>query len=128
MERVQRSGDEALEPELEGELDLVFTPLHKRCLGVAIGLVAAVLVLAATVVHVVRSPGNPYPLVLLSEYFPGYSVSWLGALVGAAWAFWAGFVAGWALAFVRNFVLASTAFFFRARAELAENRGFLDHI
>jgi hypothetical protein len=116
------------EAELEDELDLAFAPLHKRCLGLAIGAASGLLVAAATVVHLARSPGEPYPLVLLRQYFPGYQVSWLGALIGAFWAFWLGFVLGWTFAFLRNLVLAVTAFVFRARAELRESRGFLDHI
>jgi hypothetical protein len=116
------------ERSVESALDLAFAPLHKRCLGVAVGVALAVLVALASVVHLVRSPGEPYPLVLLEQYFLGYTVSWTGAAVGAFWAFWLGFVLGWSFAFLRNLVLAVTAFFFRARAEMAENRGFLDHI
>ena len=118
----------ATEQELESELDLVFAPLHKRCLGVAVGTALALVVFGATALHVLRSPGEPYPLVLLQQYFPRFEVSWTGAVVGAFWAFWLGFVLGWSFAFLRNLVLAVTAFVFRARAELHENRGFLDHI
>lgn len=116
------------EREVESELDLAFAPLHKRCLGLAVGATLAVIVLAATVLHLLRSPGEPYPLVLLEQYFPGYAVTWGGALLGAFWAFWLGFVLGWSFAFLRNLVMAITAFVFRARAELNESRGFLDHI
>lgn len=116
------------ESALEPELELAFAPLHKRCLGLAVGAALALVVLAATVIHLLRSPGEPYPLVLLEQYFVGYSVSWGGALWGALWAFWLGFVLGWTFAFVRNLVLAATAIVFRARAELEQTRGFLDHI
>jgi hypothetical protein len=114
--------------ELEGELDLVFAPLHKRCLGVAVGTALGALICGVTAVHVVRSPGEPYPLVLLQQYFPRYEVTWTGAAIGLFWGFWLGFVLGWSFAFLRNLALAITAFLFRARAELHENRGFLDHI
>jgi hypothetical protein len=121
---VREAAEQALEPELE----IAFAPLHKRCLGVAVGVSVALAVLALTLVHIARSPDEPYPLILLQQYLLGYSVSVTGALIGAAWGFWIGFVLGWAFAFVRNFVLAATALFFRARAELAQDRGFLDHI
>jgi hypothetical protein len=119
---------EAAEREIEPELELAFAPLHKRCLGTAVGVALGVLVFAATLVHLARSPGEPYPLVLLQQYFRGYSVSVGGAFIGLAWGFAVGFVLGWTFAFVRNFALAATALVFRARAELAENRGFLDQI
>lgn len=116
------------EREIEPELDVAFAPLHKRCLGVAVGAVLGLLVFAVTIVHMVRSPSEPYPLVLLRQYFAGYSVTFAGALIGLAWGFWIGFVIGWVFAFVRNAVLAATAVFFRARAEMRENKGFLDQI
>jgi len=116
------------ERELEPELELAFAPLHKRCLGIAVGAALAVAVFALTAVHLIRSPGEPYPLVLLEQYFLGYTVSWGGAVLGALWSFWLGFVLGWGFAFVRNLVLAATVIVFRARAELEQTRGFLDHI
>ncbi|MBM3991206.1 MAG: hypothetical protein FJ298_09400 [Planctomycetes bacterium] len=116
------------EPELENQLELAFRPLHKRCLGVAVGAVVAALVALATGLSILRSPADDYPLSLLANFFFGYEVSWLGAAVGAFWGFWLGFVVGWSFAFARNLTLAITSLCFRARAELEENRGFLDHI
>lgn len=121
-------GQEQAERALERELDVAFAPLHKRCLGVAAGLVLGGAVLALTLVHLWRSPEEPYPLILLQQYFIGYTVTPLGALVGAAWGFWVGFVLGWTFGFARNLVLSATAFALRARAELAQGRGFLDEI
>lgn len=119
---------QAAEREIEPALELAFAPLHKRCLGLAVGIALGVVVFAATLLHLLRSPGEPYPLVLLQQYFRGYSVSVAGAFVGLAWGLAVGFVIGWSFAFVRNVALAASAFLFRARAELAEDRGFLDHI
>ncbi len=122
------SGEERDERALDRELDVAFAPLHKRCLGVAIGIVLGAAVLALTLLHLLRSAEEPYPLVLLQQYFIGYTVTPLGALIGGAWGFWVGFVLGWFFAFVRNLVLSATAFALRARAELAQSRGFLDDI
>lgn len=119
---------QAEETELEPELQLAFAPLHKRCLGVAVGVTTGLVIFLATLVHLVRSPGEPYPLVLLQQFFSGYSVSVAGAFIGLLWGFALGFLIGWAFAFVRNFALSASALVFRARAELAEHRGFLDHI
>jgi hypothetical protein len=115
-------------PELPPALVLAFAPLHKWIFGAGCGAAAAVLVMAVTVIHVVRSPGSAYPLSLLSQYFAGYSVSLAGAVVGGLWAGFAGFVAGWFLAFTRNFVIAVIVFLIRTRATLTANRDFLDHI
>ena len=113
---------------LSRELLLAFAPLHKSAFGAAIGLVAALLVFAATVATMLQPPDQRLPLGLLRVYFRGYSVSWGGAFLGAGWAAMAGFVFGWFMAFCRNLVLAISLFVIRTRAQLAETRDFLDHI
>lgn len=117
-----------VDPELESQFELAFAPLHKRCLGQAVGALFALLVVLATALSALRSPESDYPMILLRSFFPGYDVSWFGVLAGAFWSFWLGFVVGWSFAFLRNLALAITSFVFRARAELEESRGFLDHI
>jgi hypothetical protein len=49
-------------------------------------------------------------------------------LIGAAWAGFVGFVAGWFFAFCRNLILTIVLFVVRSKAELAQTRDFLDHI
>lgn len=107
---------------------LVFAPLHKRAFGIAAGTVSAVVIFVMTAIYLLRGPHPGIDLDLLSQYFAGYSTSWPGAFIGAAWAGFAGFVAGWFLAFARNFLLAAYLFAARTRAELTESRDFLDHI
>jgi hypothetical protein len=109
-------------------LKLAFAPMHKRAFGLAIGAAAGLLVLGITGFHLLFQPARGLQLELLAQYFAGYEVSWRGALVGAAWAGFTGFVAGWFFAFCRNLVLAIVLFVVRTRAELAQNRDFLDHI
>jgi len=115
------------EAPIERQVELAFLPLHKRAFGTATGLVGAALVLLATLVHLARA-GSPQPLVLLAQYFYGYTVSLQGAVIGAFWAGIAGFVVGWFFAFCRNLALAAAAFLLRTRADLANARDFLDHI
>lgn len=107
---------------------LAFAPLHKRALGTAVGVAAAIAVLTVTLLHAALQPSPAPPLYLLGQYFYGYEVSFIGAIVGAFWAFVAGFVAGWFFAFWRNFAMAAHVFVIRTRAELAQTRDFLDHI
>jgi hypothetical protein len=109
-------------------LALAFAPLHKRAFGGATGTAAAVVVFLLTAVYLIRDPQPGFELGLLAQYFAGYTVSWPGAVVGAAWAWFAGFVLGWFLAFVRNFLLAAFLFVVRTKAELVQTRDFLDHI
>jgi hypothetical protein len=119
------TGPGAAPPEA---ITLVFRPLHKRAFGMAIGIMAAMLVFLVTSVHLLRQPEPAIPLGLLAEYFAGYTVSWPGALIGAGWAGFTGFMLGWFLAFCRNFLLALMILVMRSRAELAQTRDLLDHI
>jgi hypothetical protein len=107
---------------------LAFARVHKRAFGIALGSAAAALIVAATLIGVARGGSFTFPLGLLRQFFPGYSVSLVGALVGGAWAFVVGCAAGWLVALVRNVAVATILFVIRTRAELANTRDFLDHI
>lgn len=109
-------------------LALAFAPLHKRALGTAIGLACALVLFLVTALYLIRQPSPGFDLWLLNQYFYGYTVTWPGAVVGAAWGFLVGFVVGWFTAFVRNLVLAVSIFAARTRAEMTATRDFLDHI
>jgi hypothetical protein len=110
------------------EVVVGFLPLHKLATGMAVGTVSALVVVVLTVDAMFRPPGNRLPMELLAVYFSGYTVSWAGVAIGAWWAWFSGFVAGWFLAFVRNFALACQIVLLRTRANLAQTRDFLDHI
>ena len=116
------------DPGREDATGFAFAPIHKRALGVALGVVSGLGIFLVTVFHVVLQPGDPLSLHLLAQYFYGYDVSWRGALVGLFWGFVTGFVFGWFAAFVRNVVVATTIFVLRTKAELAQTKDFLDHI
>lgn len=118
----------ASSPQVERQVTLAFAPLHKAAFGAAIGAAAALLVFLATAILLLRNRVNEFPLSILAVYFRGYSVSWSGALIGAAWAGAMGFVFGWFTAFTRNLALAVSAFLIRTRAERAMTRDFLDHV
>src|SRR5687768_2835930 len=92
------------ERALERDIEVTLAPLHKRCLGLAFGVVLGLGLFGATLVHMGRSPSEPYPLSLLAQYFRGFEVSLAGAFVALGWGFAVGFVTGWFFAFCRNVV------------------------
>ena len=108
-------------------LTRAFLPLHKRAFGIATGTAAALLIFFATAVVLLRGDRD-VPLWLLQQYFTGYRVTWTGAFVGAAWAFFVGFVMGWFLAFARNLLVGMLLIYIRTKAEIAQTRDLLDHI
>ena len=92
-----------LSPLEEQQVRQVFDRVSEQGWGLALGLLGALGLFAATVVLVVKGGPNPGPhLGLLGIYFPGYSVTWSGALVGFAYAFVIGYAAGRAIAAIYN--------------------------
>lgn len=111
-------------------VQVAFGIVHKRALGLAVGITVGGLVAIMTTVHVILAPApDAAPNIgLLAQYFYGYSVTPLGVFVGAFWGFVTGFFGGWFLAFCRNFVLALQIVLARARGGLDASRDILDHI
>ena len=106
-----------------------FAPLHKRAFGIATGVAGATLMAALTIAAIlIPAVRRDIPLYLIGQYFEGYSVTWPGVLIGAAWGLGVAFVGGWFAAFCRNLALAISAFVIRTRAEIDSTREFLDHI
>jgi len=69
------------------------------------GLVGGTGLLLITVWHLLRGQARPaLNLALLDNYFPGYSVSWPGALLGFVYGAVTGAVIGWLVSRLYNLV------------------------
>lgn len=110
------------------QVQLAFAPLHKLGMGLGLDVAAALVIFTMTAVPILRGREPDVPLGLLSQYFSGYEVTWRGAVVGALWALFSGFVLGWFFAFCRNALMGLRLVVLRARADYAATRDFLDHI
>lgn len=74
--------------------------------GIALGAVCGIGLFLATAILVVRDdPNRGAHLALLRIYFPGYSVSWVGSVIGFVYAFVVGYAAGRTMAIVYNRVI-----------------------
>jgi len=83
-----------------------FTKVDRVALGLSIGSTAGVLLFLATLVLVLRGGDIIGPrLGLLSQYFPGYTVTPEGAALGLLYGFAVGFAGGWFVAVLRNTAL-----------------------
>jgi hypothetical protein len=102
--------------------------MDKAAFGLATGCAAALVAFLVTAITIARGSRGAPDLMLLNQYFAGYTITWTGAVIGAAWAAFTGFVMGWFLAFSRNLCVAVLVTVIRTRAELAQARDFLDHI
>jgi hypothetical protein len=78
----------------EQQLRQAIARLNARAWGIAAGLLLGGGLFIATLILVIKGGPNPGPhLALLSIYFPGYRVTFLGGIVGFVY----GFVLGYAL-------------------------------
>jgi hypothetical protein len=87
----------------EKAIERVVVRLNAALTGVVFGFLCGAGVLLATIWLVIK--GGPHPgahLILLSQYFPGYTVSVVGSLIGFVYAFAIGFLTGAFLGFVYN--------------------------
>ncbi len=75
--------------------------LSKRALGLSLGLVWGLTVLLATWWLLIRgSQGTT--ISKLGGFYPGYSFTWLGGIVGLFWGFIDGFICGVVIAWLYN--------------------------
>jgi len=122
-------GSEHLAHILDVGLERLFAKLDRGAFGLAIGAASGVALLVATLV--VALGGRPLvrPLLgLLSQYFPGYSVTPAGAVAGLVYGFGAGFVVGWSFALLRNACLFLWVAVLRRRANYHVLRRFFEFI
>ena len=75
-------------------------------LGSVLGIVLGLIIFAATNWLVIRGgPDAGIHLRLLNQFFYGYSVTFVGSLIGLAWGFLTGFIIGFLVAWVYNKII-----------------------
>jgi len=89
--------------------DLIFTRtvrLNAMVQGVVTGVVAGLGLFVATNWLVIKGGDVVGPrLSLLNQFFPGYEVSFLGSFIGLFYAAAVGFIAGYTVAVIYNFLV-----------------------
>jgi len=92
-----------LTPQEQRALLKTMARANEQGWGIALGLLGGMGLLLATLVLVVRGGPNPGPhLSLLSVYFPGYSVTGIGSLIGFVYGFVVGYAMGRTIAVIYN--------------------------
>ncbi len=80
--------------------------LSGNVFGLTLGILfAAGLFLATNILVLKGGPEIGPHLQLLNQFFPGYRVSFGGSFLGAAYAFVVGYISGWVIATVYNWVV-----------------------
>lgn len=105
MAEEQRESGVERRPEVvrEEQLKVAVRRLNARAWGIAGGLVMGVGLFVATNILVIRGGDVVGPhLGLLSLYFPGYRVTFLGSFIGFVYAFVLGYILGRLVGWVYN--------------------------
>jgi hypothetical protein len=90
-------------PSEEQQLESALLRLNARAWGIATGLLFGVGLFLATNILVIKGGENiGQHLRLLRVFFPGYSVSFLGSLIGVVYAFVVGYAVGRLIGAVYN--------------------------
>lgn len=102
----------------EGALVKVFSRLDPVALGASIGVMGGMLLFLVTIALLVKGGEVVGPnLQLLDQFFPWYSVTAPGSLVGLLYGFVVGFIGGWGFAFLRNLAVFLSAVIFQRQLE-----------
>jgi protoporphyrinogen oxidase len=121
--------EEITEKVLASRLTEFFPRLDRVALGCAVGAASGLLLFLATAILLLK--GGPVvgpTLRLLGQYFPGYTVTPVGSLLGLLYGFAVGWLLGWGFAFVKNTVLLFYVAIIRRRVEAGLLRRFLEFV
>lgn len=92
--------------EIDESLQGALLRMNARAWGIGMGLLLGAVLFLATNILVIRGgPNMGQHLGLLAIYLPGYSVSFVGSLIGFVYAFVGGYGLGRLLGAVYNFLL-----------------------
>lgn len=95
MEPVYRSEEKAIEKTT--------IRLNAMMTGIVVGVLCGAIFFLATIFLVLKGGPNPGPhLRLLGQYFPGYTVTLGGSILGFFYGGIVGFVCGWFIGSVYN--------------------------
>lgn len=91
------------ETDIENEVLTELLRLNATIMGLITGLVFALGIFTVTNFLIVKGgPNVGLHLSLLSNFFPGYQVTFLGSLIGAAYGFVTGFLVGYFVCAIYN--------------------------
>ena len=97
-------------------------------LGIACGVLAGVVLFAATLFLVLKGGEEIGPrLSLLNQYFPGYEVTVIGSIIGLFYGFVTGFVLGWLSASIRNLIFRIYINVYKVKRNLSGINEFIDN-
>ena len=114
---------------LKESLSFAFPKLESLAFGISLGIVSSMLLFFATILLLVKGGVDVGPnLALLNQYFPGYTPTLSGSVLGLTYGFFTGFLGGWGFAVMRNTAVFVYMAVVHRRAEWAVMRELLKYV
>lgn len=114
---------------VQGALAQVLPKLDTAAFGMALGIVGGVMLAGLTLFALLpQNSALADSIGLLSQFFPGYAVSYAGALSGLVYGFLTGCIVGMGYALLRNVTTAVYLHSIYRNAQQKSLRQLLDHI
>jgi hypothetical protein len=118
-----------LRTNLPRRVVLVLAYIDARALGLSLGIICGLWICLLTIASHLHGNSRAWvSLALLSQYFPGFRISYTGSLVGFVYACICGFIVGYLFARIRNCLVHSYITFLRRRGEQQAVSDLLDHL
>lgn len=129
MKPTPRATDKLLSSGTTNELIVKsLAKLNSVALGIAVGTLFALIIFLATNILILKGGDLIGPnLALLSQYFIGYKVTFVGSLIGSFYGFVSGFILGWLAAFLRNSVVGLYLLSLKLKNRVSAVNDFIDN-
>lgn len=129
MEKISISSDSKVGTSAADALIVsTFARLDAVALGVSFGILLGFTIFFATNLLVFKGGDVVGPnLALLSQYFIGFEVTFLGSLIGFVYGLMSGFIVGFLIASLRNFIMRAYLHLLRLRGTFSAVNDFIDN-
>ena len=118
-----------IKEEIMDILDRTFSRMDKLAFATALGSASGILVFLATIWLVIKGGEVVGPnLLLLEQYFAGYTVSVEGSFIAFGYSFFWGFILGWLFAYLRNLFMGLYMFWADKKSEFMTLKDFFDYL
>lgn len=102
--------------------------LDAIALGISLATLSGLAIFFATNILILKGGEEIGPtLELLNQYFIGYEVTPVGSLIGLVYGFASGFIAGWLIAILRNFIVTVYIQLLKIKGSVSAVNDFIDN-
>lgn len=124
----EKTGPDAVQNAADKLIVESLARLDGYALGISLGTLFGLVIFFATNFLIYKGGDLVGPnLQLLSQYFIGYEVTFVGSLIGLVYGFMSGFIIGWLIATLRNFFVSAYVFVLKLKSSFTAVNDYIDN-